>query len=41
MGKRLALWIELQETVNYLIDNKNAPISMKAPPGIKQILEVS
>jgi hypothetical protein len=40
MGKRLGQWIELQETVNYLIDNKNAPISMKAPPGVKQILEV-
>jgi len=40
MGKKLDIWIKLQENVNYLVDNKNAPISMKAPPGIKQLLEV-
>ena len=40
LGKRLELWVRIQENVNYLIDNTHAPIAMNAPPGIKNILEV-
>tara|TARA_R110002050_G_scaffold180748_1_gene314283 strand:- start:1031 stop:2413 length:1383 start_codon:yes stop_codon:yes gene_type:complete len=39
IGRTMELWVELQENVNYLMDNKNAPLSLNAPPGVKQILE--
>ena len=35
----LNAWLELQTAVNFLVDNKDAPIGVNVPAGVTQILE--